>query len=331
MWTKPSPTTGHSQRSGRTAQPTGHPTQAASKMRWAQRLPQQLLACASVCLLASQIPAQAASYVVGGASGSLISDSGSWAWDGSYLQPFRQALENPANFGPAGVVNRSVTTTTLGAVNAASLSGLSMFVGTWISDAQAAPMQSAVMSFFLSGGDLWLLQDDDGHDGLGDALGLPTSASSGTVSNGGAPLYSGPFGSAVDVGQLYLVGQLSEAAVLAKNGTVSGRNAQNQVTSAYWRAGDYAPGAGALFITADIDMIASTDGLCGNPSCGASYSPLNANGVYALNTLGFLQQNSGGGGRVPEPGTLLLLAAAGLAWRGRHPGRSPAQPSSPSR
>lgn len=249
-----------------------------------------------------------AAYVVGGASQTLISSSGEWAWDGTYMQPFRAALENPAYFGPGGVVNQSISTTTLNTVDAASLSGIDMFVGTWIADGQAAPIETAILNFFLGGGDLWLLQDDANHDGLGAALGISTSPSDGSPSNGSAPLFDGPFGTATDVRQLYLVGQLNEVAILALGGTVSGRNASNQVTSAYWTAGTFAPGAGALFITADIDMIANTGTQCGLPTCGASYSPLNSNGIYALNTMSFLQQN--GGSSVPEPGSLALFGLA---------------------
>jgi hypothetical protein len=249
--------------------------------------------------------------VVGGASQAITSDSDSWAWDGSYLTGFRAALENPVYFGPAGVVNRSIQTTTLGAVNAGTLAGVNMFVGTWISDAQAAPMSAAVMNFFLGGGDLFLLQDDAAHDGLGTALGISTTQSTGSVSNGGAPLFDGPFGVATDVKQYYNIGQLDAAAIAARNGHVGGTNAEGQITSAYWKAGEYAPGAGALFIIADIDMISTTT-VCGLPVCGGSYSPLNANGIYALNTFSFLQSN-GGTPPIPEPETYArMLAGLGL-------------------
>lgn len=270
------------------------------------------IAIATATMLCAAVDALAAPYVVGGASKSITSDSDEWAWDGSYLTGFRAALENPANFGPTGTVNRTIQTTTLGAVDATTLAGVNMFVGTWISDAQAAPMSAAVTSFFLGGGDLFLLQDDSGHDGLGSSLGLSTSPSSGSVSNGGAPLFLGPFGTAVDVDQFYLVGQLDAAAIASNNGHIGGTNAEGEITSAFWRAGEYAPGAGSLFIIADIDMISTTT-QCGLPLCGASYAPLNDNGIYALNTFSFLQSNGGTPPPpIPEPETYALMLV-GLA------------------
>jgi hypothetical protein len=256
-----------------------------------------------------------ADYIVGGASGLIATDSGAWAWDGSYMAGFRSALANPLNFGPGGVVNRTISTTNLTTVDNATLAGVNMFVGAWNSDFQGSLFSPAVMSFFLSGGDLLLLQDDDSHDPIGSGLGLNTSASTGTASNGGAPLYNGPFGTATNVPQLYNVGQLSAAEIAAHHGHVGGTNATGQITSAYWAAGEYAVGAGAMFISADIDMIATTDGLCG-ASCGAHYGTgglaggMDSNAKYALNTFSFLQSN-GGGTAVPEPSGI-LLAATGL-------------------
>jgi hypothetical protein len=268
-------------------------------------------AAVAIALCGAALQAVAAPYVVAGASQTITSDSGPWAWDGSYLTGFRAALENPIYFGPAGVVNRSIQTTTLGAVTAGTLAGANMFVGTWISDVQAAPISAAVTNFFLGGGDLFLLQDDSAHDGLGAALGISTTTSTGAVSNGGAPLFDGPFGTAHDVNQYYLTGQLDGVAIAAHNGHVGGVNADGQITSAYWKAGEYAPGAGALFIIADIDMISTTTA-CGLPVCGGSYAPLNDNGIYALNTFSFLQSN-GGTPPIPEPETYaLMLAGLGL-------------------
>jgi PEP-CTERM motif len=260
----------------------------------------------------------APSYTVGGTGTAIAPDSHCWAWDRECVADFRSALANPSYFGPGGVVQRTITTVTLGSVDAASLAGLNMFIGTWNSDADMSASQiDAIKAFFLSGGDLFLLQDDSGHDPIGQALGLMTTDSSGTVSNGGAPLYDGPFGKAKDVSQHYNVGQLDEAAVLALNGTVAGRNTNGQVTSAFWKAGQFAPGAGALFINADIDMIATTS-FCGMAVCGATYNPLNDNGIFALNTFAFLQ-DQGGAPPVPEPGTygLMALGLLGVAVAAR--------------
>ncbi|UUZ50829.1 hypothetical protein LP420_14935 [Massilia sp. B-10] len=194
--------------------------------------------------------------------------SGQWAWDGSYLAGFRSALSNPLNFGPGGVVNRSIITTDLATVDNATLTGIDMFVGSWNTDTEGGLFSAAVMNFFLNGGDLLLLQDDNGHDPIGSSLGLSTTPSTGTDSNGGAPLYDGAFGTASNVHQLYFVGQLSAAEIAAHNGHVGGTNVNGEITSAYWAAGEYAVGSQALFISADVDMIATTDGLCG-PSCSA--------------------------------------------------------------
>jgi len=271
---------------------------------------------AAAALTVASVSAMAAPYVVGGAAQTVIPGSQLWAWDGDYMASFRAALEDPANFGPTGTVNRAIQTVTMGTVDATTLAGVDMFVGTWIEDGEAASMSTAVVDYFLSGGDLFLLQDDSSHDGLGQALGITTTQSTGTVSNGGAPLFDGPFGVATNVQQFYSIGQLDPVAIAAKNGHVGGLNASGQVTSAYWRAGEYAPGAGSLFVIADIDMIASTTS-CGQPVCGASYSPLNANGIYALNTFSFLQEN-GGTPPIPEPGTYaLLLAGLGLGAASR--------------
>jgi hypothetical protein len=266
---------------------------------------------AGAALAALSLSANAA-YIVGGASGAIATGSGSWAWDGAYMADFRAALSNPLNFGPGGVVNRSIITTDLTTVDNASLTGINMFVGSWYTDAEGGLFSPAVMNFFLNGGDLLLLQDDSGHDPIGSGLGLSTTPSTGSDSNGGAPLYNGAFGTASNVHQLYLVGQLNAADIAAHHGHIGGTNGSGEVTSAYWAAGEYAVGAGALFISADVDMIATTDGNCG-PVCGAHYGTgglgggMDDNAIYALNTFSFLQSN---GGSVPEPSGILLAATA---------------------
>ena len=104
-------------------------------------------------------------------------------------------------------------------------------------------------------------------------------------------------------GAVGAVGKLNAGEIAAHNVHVGGVNLDGEITSAFWKAGEYAVGAGALFIVADIDMVATTT--CGNTTCGATHAPLNDNGIYALNTFSFLQENSGA--PVPEPGTYATL------------------------
>jgi hypothetical protein len=82
-------------------------------------------------------------------------------------------------------------------------------------------------------------------------------------------------------------GFLSEADVLAQNGTVVGRNTENQVIAAFWGPDQYAPGAGALIIVADIDMFTT------QATFGVDVGDLDDNGRFALNAFAFLATSRG--------------------------------------
>ena len=182
---------------------------------------------------------------------------------------------------PGGrVVPRPIATVDLTNVTRATLASLDGFVASWWADSDTGAFEAtAVIDFFLEGGDLILLQDDSAHDAIDEQLGIPTSsASDGSVSTGGAPLFEGPFGSASNVVQSGNTGQLSAVDVASNGGTVGATNGSGQITAAFWNRGDYAPGAGRLLIVADVDMWATTN---------AIYAPLNDNGVFALNGTAF--------------------------------------------
>ena len=102
--------------------------------------------------------------------------------------------------------------------------------------------------------------------------------------------------------------------MLAANGTVVGRNTENQVIAAFWGAGQYAAGAGALIIVADIDMFtsqATSDGLFGT-TFGNDVGDLTDNGRFALNAFAFLSTSTTPLPTVPEPATLALFGAGVL-------------------
>lgn len=280
------------------------------------------------------MPAAVHAYVIGGPEYADHSSTGGWNWDtGATTAPLRNALENPNFFGPAGVVKETVVTTVVDMDAADPFAGLDGFIAPWWSNTQSGPYETGIVNFFLGGGDLWVLQDSNGRDGVGDELGVGTVGQTAvTPVNGTAPLFDGPFGIANNVGQGGgEEGFLSEADVLAKNGTIVGRNTENQVIAAFWGPDQYALGAGALIVVADIDMFTSQstiDGLFGT-TFGDTLADLSDNGIFTLNAFAFLATSEdpigdevppdGNGSDVPVPATLALmgLGLAGMGFRHR--------------
>lgn len=242
-----------------------------------RRLTLALFLLASV-VSTSTARADGAKLIVAGPAGELSPVTPYWT-DGS-LAEFRGALERGLNFGACGIVLPGLQTVTLDRIDAASLAGVNVFVAPAWADGSATPAaREAVAQFFLAGGNLLLLDDSSQYDPIGERLGIPTLVDSdGSASVGGAPLLSGPFGAAPSVVQAGLHGALSADTVQGLGGTVGATNASGQITAAFWRRGEYAPGAGALVVLTDVDMIRTS----------AAFSPMNANGVLALNAMAFL-------------------------------------------
>ncbi|MFC4701918.1 hypothetical protein ACFO4O_17365 [Glaciecola siphonariae] len=243
----------------------------------------------------------ASAYIVGGPSAAFQASNGSYAWDGGLnVVGFREALENPVYFGPGGIVNESISTVDI-VPDAAGLAGVDGFIVPWWLTSESTSFHADVIDFFLNGGDLWLMQDSAGRDGIGAALGLPTVGQTAiSPVNGIAPLFDGPFGVANNITQGGgEEGYISLNDVLDNNGTVIGTNAENQVIAAAWGAGQYAAGAGSLIVVADIDMFTTQ----------ADFSPLNDNGIFALNAFAFLA-TSENPIDVPAPAGILIMGLA---------------------
>ncbi len=242
----------------------------------------------------------AGQYTFGGKAGGEA-----WTWENAGMLAFRNALANPGNFGAAGIVNASVASTTMGTVDLPSLAGINCFVAPAMSDGQFnGAEREAILTHFLNGGDLLLLNDSGFYDPIGELVGVPTSVNNlGSLSatGSGAPLFSGPFGNFSSVNQWYLVGAMNPADVAAHNGHVAATNAGG-VAIAYWNADDYAPGAGKLVIITDVDTIAGSD--LGYPG-GANYGAMNDNARLGLNVANFFV--------VPTPGAGSVLMIAGIA------------------
>ena len=197
----------------------------------------------------------------------------------SVLAPLAQAVANPVNFGPAGTVNRRVAFTAFDALPPSLYARLRAVIVPWIADADAAGYAEALRTYFLGGGNLWLLQDDNQHDPIGALLGVPTPTFAGgapRATNGVAPVYDGPFGVATNVQQLSAYGGLDGSDVAAHGGTVVGTaDVDGENVVAAWQQGQYAPGAGRMVIATDVDAVF----LPANPP---------SNTTWTLNSLAFL-------------------------------------------
>ena len=208
--------------------------------------------------------------------------------DGFGFTQYVSAVTNPVNFGPGGTVPVAVTVTPLSSFTPAALAGVNGIVVPWWADSDATAHVANVVSFFLNGGDLFILADDSVNDPINDALGIRTldTAGSGTPfpTTGNAPLYAGPFGTAAIVNQFFAIGRLDVPTVLAHGGHVVGNDVKGNVSAAVWDRNEYAPGAGRLVIVTDVDMIVAGSG---NPG-SATYTPPNDNGRFALNATAFL-------------------------------------------
>jgi hypothetical protein len=244
---------------------------------------------AAIVLAASGLAATApAPYVLGGVGCAAAPTNGSfYCFDGFGFNPFQAAVLDSSKFGPSGTVPVTVTTTALTTFAAGDLSGVNGIVIPWWFDGDAGANAASVKSFFLGGGDLFILTDDSSHDPVNAALGLPTIDTAGGAAkptSGNAPLYNGPFGAASIVNQSFNIGRLDVATVLAKGGHVVGTDAAGNVAAAVWDRNEYAAGAGRLVIATDVDMIIDGSFIPG----AAIYTPLNDNGRFALNATAFL-------------------------------------------
>ncbi len=217
--------------------------------------------------------------IIGVPSCAISQGSGGYCGLFGVLYPLTQAAANPTNFGPAGTVNRRVAFTEFDALVPSLNARLRAVIIPWVFDNDAAPYADALRTYYLGGGNLWLLQDDVQHDPIGALLGVPTPTFTGgepRLTNGIAPVYDGPFGPATDVQQLFAYGALDAGDVAAHGGTIVGTaNGSGENVVAAWQQGQYAPGAGRMVIATDVD---------------ATFLPNNppSNTTWALNTLAFL-------------------------------------------
>jgi hypothetical protein len=278
----------------------------------------QSVLMALLCVVAVSSQANAATYVLGGLVGA-ITGSAEYGWDGSENALFRAALQNASFFGPSGTVTTSINTVNISST--ANLTGINGLVVPWWFNSSATVAQvNQVIAFLQAGGDLLVSQDDPANAPVGNALGIVTNQVGGETWTPTGYFASGPFGAlgANSVTAYFDVSYFSPVA-----GATAGSTDANGATTLYWTKHVFCPTCGAMIITGDTDTWAT----------GATFSPLNADGIFSLDLAAFLVQNTGGftgaagPATTPAPASLWLalmgLVAAGLfvVWRSRYAAR----------
>lgn len=262
---------------------------------------------AAALLLVGRNAFAASTYVLGSPSGSINTDG--WSLDSANMTGFRGAITGGTYFGTSGTVATNITISDQSLINGTSLSSVNGFMVPWWNNTQSSPYQATLLSAFNSGMDLWILADDSSHNGVLTALGITLSIASGTPSNGVAPFFIGPFGTAANTLTSGNFAQFDTNNITSLHGLIGGTNTTGENTIAYWPRNTFSATSGALLVFSDVDMISNFT---------AQYAPLNPNGILALNSMAWL---TSGASAIPEPSTYALFGlgcvVAGLWSRRR--------------
>lgn len=218
-------------------------------------------------------------YRLGSPDASL--NTSEWSLQDEALSKFRSAITDSVNFGTGGTVQKPVVVDLLSSITPGYLSTLNGFFEPYWYDEESAPYTSDIIDAFHNGMDLWLLEDANEYNNIGESLGLVSSNGSGTPLFGNSPFFSGPFG---DVPSAFSYGdfnQLDSATVIALGGTIGAMNESGEVTIAYWPKGAFSEGSGSLVVFTDVDMITN---YFNNPYT----EELQPNAILALNTMAWL-------------------------------------------
>jgi hypothetical protein len=238
-------------------------------------------------ILALAVPAQSQTAVVtvSGFDGARV-DSG-WGLFNLCGQSLRTALDDPANFGPAGVVDVDFVLDAPGVnvADASSLAGVDVFFTGWVSTSTYTPAErTALLDFVLGGGAVVATTDDELHD-ISDLFGLTlvnSSYGTATPTALSSPLVDGPFGVVTQVvfsGNQGIYTSLGPASGIADaDGSVPAGPAVAVIAP-----GALGAGSGPVVLVADVDVF-TTDACA---FVGGGYA---ANDVFVRNLFAWLAE-----------------------------------------
>jgi hypothetical protein len=184
---------------------------------------------------------------------------GDWGMAESLLTETRGHLQDPANFGPEGIVGRAVVIGPgIAVANERTLAGVDVFFTGWVpTGSYTGEEKAALRDFVVDGGTLIATTDDSGHTmvdlfGLvqGDGEGDPTPN---TISDTKHPIANGPFGAVTVFNQYQFSGHYSALGQFARE---IGRNDQGTSLAVIER-GVLGTGSGAAIFVADVDVFSN--------------------------------------------------------------------------
>jgi len=196
----------------------------------------------------------------------------------------RTMLTDPANFGPGGTVERSVSLSDPGldTVTPGSLDGVDVFFTGWVlTSTYTADERAALLDYVLDGGAVIATTDGTNHD-ISDLFGLTLEDSSyttGTPTATDSPLIDGPFGTVSSVvfsGDQGIYTDLGEASEIVEADPDLGP------AVALLAPGALGPGSGPVVLVADVDVF-TTEACAAGPGSGAL-----ANEAFVLNVFAYL-------------------------------------------
>ena len=193
-----------------------------------------------------------------------------WGLTESFLSTTRAYVEDPANFGPGGVVARGYQVGTgIDAASAEKLAGVDVFFTGWVHSASYSTEEKAALrEFVLAGGSVIATTDDTDHS-MVDLFGLTQEDASGEptlnkISNPEHPIADGPFGTVTDYNQYFATGYYSslgpDAVALGGQVDGTGEPSEDRTTLAVIEPGKLGPGSGPVVFVADIDVFSDQGG-----------------------------------------------------------------------
>ena len=186
---------------------------------------------------------------------------GDWGLVEPFLSDTLGYVQDPANFGPAGVVHRHFDVGNgIDVASAETLEGVDVFFTGWVTTASYSAEEKEALRAFVRGGGTLIATTDDTEHTLADVFGLVQGDGSATpqsnvITEPDHPIPNGPFGVVAEYNQYFATGHYSS---LGPNAHEIGRYADREGTTlAVIERGALGLGSGAVIFVPDVDVFSN--------------------------------------------------------------------------